>query len=129
MGQNLTINVPFGGKIMSQSVAPILVSGPYLTCPRVLKLVRRDNRVEVGCEIRTEPVIPVANITWAVKGEKAVEQKASQSEKTVYGQDISMTFDLAKHLEQDKEEIKITVQVCNDDNHNHDDNQHHHKIT
>ena len=108
----MTVNVPFGGKIMSHPVAPILVSGPYLTCPRTLK-IRRDNQVEVGCEIRTEPVIPAGNITWTVKGEKPELQKTSNLEKTGYGQDISMLFDLAKYSEQDNDEIRITVQVCN----------------
>lgn len=110
INQNMTVNVPFGGKIMSHPVAPILVSGPYLTCPRTLK-IRRDNQVEVGCEIRTEPVIPAGNITWTVKGEKPELQKTSNLEKTGYGQDISMLFDLAKYSEQDNDEIRITVQV------------------
>ena len=103
--------MPFGGKILTRAVAPILVSGPYLTCPRYLKLVRSDNRLEVGCEIRTEPPIPAKNITWTIKGEKPVKQKASDIEKTAYGEDILTTFDLTKHVERDDEEITVTVQV------------------
>merc|ERR1712133_307916 len=96
---------------MTQSVAPILVSGPYLTCPRSLRLVRRDNKIEVGCEIRTEPRIPAANITWSVKGGATKKQKAAEMEKTAYGQDIRMLFDLAKQVERDDEETTIVVQV------------------
>ena len=103
--------MPFGGKILTRAVAPILVSGPYLTCPRYLKLVRSDNRLEVGCEIRTEPRIPAANITWSIKGGATKKQKAAEMEKTAYGQDILMLFDLAKQVERDDEETTIVVQV------------------
>ena len=96
---------------MTRAVAPILVSGPYLTCPRYLKLVRSDIKLEVGCEIRTEPPIPAQNITWTIKGEKPVKQKASDIEKTAYGEDILTTFDLTKHVERDDEEIAVMVQV------------------
>ena len=96
---------------MTQSVAPILVSGPYLTCPRSLRLVRRDNQIEVGCEIRTEPRLPAANVTWSLKGGATVKQKPAEMEKTAYGQDIRALFDLSKQVERDDEEITIVVQV------------------
>ena len=111
INKNFTINVPFAGKILTRDVAPILVSGPYLTCPRSMRLVRRDNKVEIGCEIRTEPLIPANNITWSVKGEKSLEQNGGQMEKTAYGQNIVMLFDLTKQVERNDEEIKISVQV------------------
>lgn len=110
MSQNMTVNVPHGGQILKKRVAPILVSGPYLTCPRSIK-VRRDNKIEIMCEVRAQPWIPFKNITWTQVGEKAVKQKESGMQQTVYGEDITMVFDLTKFVERDDENAMISVEV------------------